>query len=173
MSWSILQCFHREGFRLLNCKILKQQITKQLFFSNVEIRMKTAKRRSVLQIFKPCLFIISTPQDEQVLATFVCIVTYTRVCVHMGSYYLKSTPAIFSRGWTRPGRKSTKATVSPSAWTCRLCGLVSPRSQLTHPPPASPPFFSSSANFPYSHWSITLNECQSFHPAVGSKQSPL
>ena len=33
-------------------------------------------------------------------------------------------------------------------------------------------FFPFSANFPYSHWSITLNECQSFRPAVGSKQRP-
>lgn len=36
-------------------------------------------------------------------------------CVNMGCYYLKSTPTMVSWGRTRPGRKSTKATVSTLA----------------------------------------------------------
>lgn len=70
----------------------------------------------------------------------------------------------------RKKNKNTKATISPSAWTCRLCGLVSPRSQPT-PSPSPPTFFPLLSNFQYSHRSITLNGCQSLGPAVGLKQS--
>lgn len=148
----------------------------------MEKRVKTARRGSISGIFSQCLFIISTLRDEQVLDTSLCVdALHTCARVHVGSNYLESTPTTVGRGRTRPGRKSTKDTVSTWAWTCRLCGLVSLESPSPHthtplPPPLPPPLlllpFPSSANFPYSHWSIILNKCQSFRPAVGSKQSP-
>lgn len=75
--------------------------------------MKTARRGSSSGIFSQCLFIISTAQDEQVLAASVCV-DALHMCprVHVGSNYLKSTPTTVSHGRTRLGRKSTKDTVS-------------------------------------------------------------
>lgn len=113
------------------------------------------------------------------ICVYVCVCMHTSVCTCTWELVTLSQHLWESVGAERAqAEKATKATVSPSAWTCRLCGLVSPRSQPT--PPTPPPSFSSSSTFfpllqtpPYSHWSITLNECQSFRPAVGSKQSLL
>lgn len=191
----ILLCSPKERtFSAFKIKLHSYKFNKFLLFCCCFFSLRRRKKNEGSKegffavIFSRCLFIVSTLQDQQVLATLVCVCscnthTHTCACSHMGSYNLKSTPTIARRGRTRPGRKkkkSTKATVSASAWTCRLCGLVSPGSQETPPlhssrSPAFPPFFffpPTSANFPCSHCSITQNECQSFHPAVGSKQTP-
>lgn len=141
--------------------------------------------KEVKQIFSRCLFIVSALQDQQVLATLVCVCVCA--CSHVGSYNLKSTPTIARRGRTRPGRKKKKAQKLRFLHQPELAGCVvwclldhrrdSPPTPPAPPPPyppAFPPFFfpPTSANFPCSRCSVTQNECQSFHPAVGSKQPP-
>lgn len=135
--------------------------------SNVEFLLGT--NRFGFWVLEFCFWNFQTVCSALSRMQSACIYVH----MHVGSDILKSTPTRVCRGWTRPGRESTKTTISPSAWTCRLCGLVSPRLQPT-------PLFllllhllSYFPNFLYSHWSISLNGCQSFGPAVCLKQSLL
>lgn len=63
---------------------------------------KSAKQQSVFVFFQP-LSAHHLPSDMLTGAGYACVCNYyihecVCVCVHMGSYYLKSTPTTVSRG---------------------------------------------------------------------------
>lgn len=112
----------------------------QLFFSCVE-KTEESKAGECFRDFHPVsVYHLHTTRLTGAGYVSACRCNaHVCACARMGSYYLKSTATIISHCRTRPGRKSTKATVTTSAWTCRLCGLVTPGSQEPPLPPPPPP----------------------------------